>query len=154
MLRHLNVIGVVCLLFMGMIIILSCNDDTTNTSSIYLISGKHADDVELSTIEDLKNDLGKVVHADIRVVSEGETVPPNASVFILGTPDSNTLIGTMVNVGKLDLTKDNPGPRGGIWGKIDLENNVQAIVIGGSDTQGLQYAIYDYAKEILGVDAL
>ncbi|MBD1262108.1 glycosyl hydrolase 115 family protein [Maribacter polysiphoniae] len=154
MLRHLNVIRMVCLFFMSMAITLSCKDDTTNRSSLYLISGKHADDVELSTIEDLKNDLGKVLHADIRIVSEGETVPTNATVFILGTPNSNTLITTMVKEGKLDLTKDNPGPRGGIWSKIDLENNVQAIVIGGSDTQGLQYAIYDYSKEILGVDAL
>lgn len=154
MLKHLHEITAVCLFFLSITITLSCKDHKTNTQSVYLITGKNADAVELSTIKDLKDDLAKIIDVDIHIVSEEETIPSNVSVFILGTPDSNTLIADMANDGELQISIAEPGPRGGIWAKIKDANTNKGIAIVGSDVQGFQYAVYDYSKDILGIDAL
>ncbi|MGB5497585.1 MAG: hypothetical protein WBM77_01495, partial [Maribacter sp.] len=123
------------------------------SQAYFLIKGNKANEVELSTICDLKNDLAKVCAGEISIISESEKIPSHGIVFILGTTESNGVLSAMINEGQVKLSNQNPGPRGGIWTKKRLPNGRQAIVIGGSDVQGLQYAIYDYAHEILGVDS-
>ncbi|WP_155601162.1 glycosyl hydrolase 115 family protein, partial [Zobellia amurskyensis] len=66
---------------------------------------------------------------------------------------SNHLIASLNKSKKINITATNPGPRGGIWSKINFQKK-EIIVIAGSDVQGLQYAIYDYSKEILDIDPL
>ncbi|MBD0777415.1 glycosyl hydrolase 115 family protein [Maribacter sp. ANRC-HE7] len=133
-------------------VMVSCSEG--NSDDLYIVRGSDITEVENNTLIDLEKDLKKVLEGEIKYITDTESLPSNSNVLIVGTADSNRKIKSLVDIKKLELSSAYPGPRGGIWSKIDLENNVQAIVLGGSDTQGLQYAIYDYSKEILGVDAL
>lgn len=122
--------------------------------SYFFVKGINANNVELNTIIDFKNDLSKVVKGEVNIVSETEIIPDNGIVFILGTIESSNLIKDLSVRKKINLSTAIPGSRGGIWSKSTLLNGKEAIVIGGSDVQGFQYAVYDYAQQVLGVDPL
>ncbi|CAH8281420.1 S-layer family protein [Mariniflexile fucanivorans] len=139
-------------LILGFItVIFSCSSQI-DPENCYLIVSASASNVEINTINDLKNDLSKVITNNVHVISEKDKLPEVGTFFILGTTKSNSLIKELATQRKINLSTELPGSRGGIWEKITLPNGKNAIVIGGSDTQGLQYAIYDYSKEVLGVD--
>ncbi len=142
-----------CALVLSILLCLSCSQDKDD-DTYYLIVGEAMDKVELNSIGDLKNDLEKVLGDSIAIISESGPLPDNGSFFVLGTTGSNALIKKLADQGTIGLSESIPGPRGGIWSKAKLSSGQEAIVIGGSDVQGLQYAIYDYSKEILGVDPL
>jgi hypothetical protein len=133
---------------------ISCKQNTENKSTYYLIYGENALEVELNAITDLKKDLSKVMDGEVLLILEKSELPSNGIFFILGTPTSNAEISSMIKEAELDISSVSPGPRGGLWSKQKSSNSTEAIVLAGSDVQGLQYAIYDYSKEILGVDAL
>ncbi|MBU2905786.1 glycosyl hydrolase 115 family protein [Arenibacter algicola] len=139
-------------LFLGMLILSSCS--SPQTEHYYLVLGNKANEVEISTAEDLKSDLSKVLELEGRIISDIDNIPKGTPTFILGTPKSNSLIASLVKKKAIILSEDNPGPRGGIWHKTKLKNKQEAIVLAGSDVQGFQYAVYDYSKEILGIDPL
>ena len=141
------------LLAMCMVFCLACNTGVEQPSTVYLITGENSNAVEISTINDLKNDLEKVLKEEVHIVKEGVEIPNKSLVFIVGTANSNSIITDMVTNGELVLTDEQPGPRGGIWSKNTYADS-DVIVIAGSDVQGLQYAIYDYSNEVLGVDPL
>ena len=141
------------LLAMCMAFCLACNTGVEQPSTVYLITGENSNAVEISTINDLKNDLEKVLKEEVHIVKEGVEIPNKSLVFIVGTANSNSIITDMVTNGELVLTDEQPGPRGGIWSKNTYADS-DVIVIAGSDVQGLQYAIYDYSNEVLGVDPL
>jgi len=130
----------------------SCTKTIDN--SFYLVVGSNLSEVELNVVEDLKTDLQKVVTSEVKIVSEKENFPEQGTVFILGTSTSNALINELAIQKKINLSTEIPGSRGGIWAKVDYKNHKNTIVIGGSDVQGLQYAIYDYSKDVLGIDPL
>lgn len=131
-----------------------CSCSNTGPKMYYLITGSAANNIELSTIKDLKDDLSKVVENEIYIISETEKLPSNGIYFLLGTPETNTLIKDLSIQNKIELSSEIPGSRGGIWSKAVLANGQNSIVLGGSDIQGFQYSIYDYSKEILGIDPL
>ncbi|WP_117882349.1 glycosyl hydrolase 115 family protein [Aureibaculum luteum] len=135
-------------------LLISCKPDVAKNHTIYLIYGENASELELNAINDLKVDLTKISDSDIHIISENKDIPSQGVFFVLGTPESSTLISKMTQDDELSISVTQPGPRGGIWAKKEIKNNTQVIVIAGSDVQGMQYAIYDYSKEILGVDAL
>lgn len=139
-------------LFLGILILSSCS--SPQTEHYYLVVGNEANKVEKSTAEDLKSDLSKVLGLEGSIISDIHNIPEGSPTFILGTPKSNSLIASLVKRKTIVLSDDNPGSRGGIWHKIKMENNQATIVLAGSDVQGFQYAVYDYSKEILGVDPL
>ncbi|MEP2238770.1 MAG: glycosyl hydrolase 115 family protein [Maribacter sp.] len=132
---------------------ISCNNNAEQQSSICIIQGIHATDVEKSTINDLKNDLQKVLNEDVQIINNEDTVPENALIFIVGTANSNPVIADMLSNDDLDLTDENRLSGSGSWSKNTF-NGSNAIVITGADVKGLQHAVYDYSKEILGVDPL
>lgn len=99
---------------------------------------------EKITAEDLKADLEKVVDIPIQIISQN-TAPTDGIQFILGTSNSSEL--------QQILAKNNiknPGSRGGIWHQL----NAQTILLAGGDVQGMQYAVYDYTKNVLDIDPL
>ena len=124
----------------------SCQNDNNN---LQIILSEQATDTEILTAEDLKADLSKVSHLNITIVSE-KKASDSAKKILLGTSSSNQLMGDLLTKAKVNLSASNPGARGGIWQKIDH----QTIILAGSDLQGMQYAVYDYAKLVLGVDPL
>ena len=139
-------------LILSVITLYSCSN--TSVENYYLLVGGAATNVELSTVNDLKTDLEKVIQGNVSILSENEKLPETGSFFILGTIESNSLLKKLAEQKKITLSNNTPGSRGGIWSKTTLPNGKNAIVIGGSDVQGLQYAIYDYSKEVLGIDPL
>lgn len=147
---HLHFFIVIFTLFF----VLSCHQKKDD--AIYLIVGKSANNVELSTAEDLKKDLEKTIGKQIKIyiTNHQEELNKTGVFFVLGTTESNAVIHDLSAQQKINLTKNKPGARGGIWSKIKYENNQEVIVLAGSDVQGFQYAVYDYSKEILGIDPL
>lgn len=127
----------------------SCSEPIGNT--YYILHGSDLNEVESNTISDFEEDLKSVVNGDIRLVSDEANIPNNSIVFVVGTPSSNKIIKDFASKNIIKLTLKNPGSRGGIWAKTNFKNN-KTIVLGGSDIQGLQYAIYDYTKDILKID--
>ena len=138
--------------FVGFAFIFSCT--TLETNTCYLVVGDSLSTVELGAVTDLKSDLDKVVDGDVHLISEKEELPKKGDFFVIGTTKSNSLIKELSFQQKINLSEAIPGSRGGIWSKAKLSSGQEVIVIGGSDVQGLQYAVYDYSKEILGVDPL
>jgi len=138
-----------------LLVVFLCFSCTKNVDeSFYLVVGDHMSKVELNTINDLKTALQKVITSEVKIVSEKEAFPEQGTIFILGTPTSNALIQELAIQKNINLSTEIPGSRGGIWAKVNYKNHKNTIVIGGSDVQGLQYAIYDYSKAILGIDPL
>ncbi|SDS93534.1 Glycosyl hydrolase family 115 [Maribacter dokdonensis] len=131
---------------------IGCNSNFKNPSAVYLVMAEHATTAATSTIRDLKNDLEKVLEEDVFIITPNSTVPENTLVFILGT-SQDTFINKFVTNGQVKLSKSKPGSGGGVWA-INTYHKNKAIVIAGSDEQGLQYAIYDFSKDVLGVDPL
>jgi len=120
-----------------------------NNNSLQIIISEDATNTEKITAEDLQADLSKVSDLAITIVSEKKAVKGGKKI-LLGTPSSNQLMAEMLTKANVTLSTSNPGARGGIWQKIDK----QTIVLAGSDVQGMQYAVYDYAKLVLGIDPL
>ena len=138
------------ILILSVYIVSSCSNN--KIIDYYLIIGQSNTAAELSTVNDLKNDLSKVLEGEIYIISENDELPKNGHFFILGTPETNSLIKELVTENKISLSAQIPGARGGIWSKTTLKNGNNAVVMGGSDVQGFQYAVYDYAQEVLGID--
>ena len=136
----------------SMLLFFSCKQP--ETEKYYLVVGEKAEKVERNTVIDLQNDLKKVVNAPVQMLSASESLPLSGTVFILGTTKSNALIEKLAIQKKINLSEKKTGSRGGIWARTNYKHLENVIVIAGSDVQGLQYAIYDYSKEILGIDPL
>lgn len=130
----------------------SINTQLCAQSDVYLMQGINATKVEKNTILDFKKDLQKVISDTVLIITDTDKIPTDGTVFLLGTTDSNKKIAKLVKSKKINLSPSNPGSRGGIWAKLKIKNRKKVIVIGGSDVEGLQYAIYDYSHQILGID--
>ncbi len=123
-----------------------------NIKEIYIISGDDLSTTETLTIHQLQNDLHRVSGQMIHVLNVTDPLPPNGTFILVGTRSSNRIIDDLATNNAIVLTEELPGKRGGIWAKATLKNGVEAMVIAGSDQQGMQYAIYDYCKDVLGID--
>ena len=120
--------------------------------NIYIVEGKWASTAERVTISHFKNDLENATGKTIAVLGENETLPEKGWFYIVGTNASNAIIQGLTERKAIVLSEGFPGSRGGIWANIKLQGGQDAIVLAGSDVQGTQYAVYDYCKEVLGVD--
>jgi hypothetical protein len=130
------------------IVLHSCNE----REQIFIVIGEKASTTEILTANHLKKDLESVSGKTVSVIDDSKTIPPAATIFIVGTPLSNGIIGKLIKSKLPVLTEDFPGNRGGIWAKVKLEDGMESIVLAGSDVQGTQYAIYDYCQKVLGID--
>ncbi|MGB3152000.1 MAG: glycosyl hydrolase 115 family protein [Maribacter sp.] len=136
----------------NMLMLCSCGNEGNN--SFFIVIDSTADTVIEGTAEDLKKDLEKVVKGTVNIVSEEEKLPNRAIVFVLGTARSNTIIAKIKKDDELPFNIKNVKPRGGIWYKGTLDSGQKVIILAGYDAQGMQYAVYDYSRDILGVDPL
>ncbi|MGQ1909181.1 glycosyl hydrolase 115 family protein [Marinifilum sp. RC60d5] len=138
--------------FLLMTVVLAISNHLYALPKVYLVQGEKATQVEKSTILDFKNDISKVIEAEVIVITDKDRIPTNGTVFLLGTIHSNKKLAKLSRSKKISLSDKQPGARGGIWAKLHLKKYRNVIVLGGSDVQGLQYAIYDYSHQILNVD--
>ena len=135
--------------FFSFLLFSCCLFSCQHNKKLQIVIAKNATKTEKITAEDLKADLSKITDLNITVVSEKEASKEGIKI-VLGTSSSNQLMAEMLTKANITLTPNKPGARGGIWQKIDK----QTIILAGSDIQGMQYAVYDYAKLVLGIDPL
>ncbi len=138
------------LLFTALFAIQACN----SKENIYIIAGNKATQTELLTIQHLKSDLTKVTGKTVTVLNDNNEIQGKGLFFIIGTQNSNKIIADLSDKKIIVLSDRFPGERGGIWAKTNLGPKQKAIVLAGSDVQGMQYAVYDYCSEILNIDPL
>jgi hypothetical protein len=121
----------------------------SKSKTINIVVSKDASQSIKLTAEDLKEDLENVLNKEV-VIKEEIDEDETALQLLLITPDANKLMLGILDNNGIKLSRDYPGLRGGFWHKI----NENTIVFGGSDSQGLQYAVYDYCAQVLGIDPL
>lgn len=135
---------------MLMIFTFSCK----NLDPLYIVTGENADITEKMTADLFSRDLEKASGKKVQIISADSDIPDKATVFIVGTEVSNSLISDLVKKKAIVLSENFPGERGGIWATAAVNNVKKAVVLAGSDVQGMQYAVFDYSQEILGTDPL
>ena len=128
----------------------SCNQANT----VYIISGEQAGITEKNLAVQFKCDLELVSKLPVSVITDKNPLPSDGIFYVLGTTSTNDVISDLVKKKVILLSQNFPGSRGGIWTRTSLSNGKEAIVLAGSDVQGEQYAVYDYTKDILGLDPL
>lgn len=119
--------------------------------AIYVVIGGNATKTEQLTALHLQTDLEKTLGFRVPLIREGDDLPGASQVLLLGTPATNSIIAGFAKNEKIVLSEHIPGSRGGIWARVD-HNGKNIGVLAGSDVQGMQYAVYQYCQEILGVD--
>lgn len=124
----------------------------TTSDEVFLITGEKASITEQLTAQQLKADLQKVTGKNIQIVTETEDYSKAGQIIVLGTTYSNSILSDLADKQLIMLSSDFPGNRSGICAKAKTDSGQKVIVLAGSDVQGMQYAVYDYCKDILGVD--
>ncbi len=127
---------------------LSCNFK----QSVYIIIGNDASKVERITANHLKKDITDVSGLSVQILTANDKIPEKGIFYIIGTHSSNPIIKKIVEEQAIALSEEFPGNRGGIWVKETLGSGQEAIILAGSDVQGMQYAVFDYSHKILGID--
>ena len=130
-----------------------CGCSAHDRSGIVILVGEPADSIDLGTAQDLLHDLQRVTDKPARVEVFSGAVPTAEHTIVVGTVGKHGLIDRLATDGRIELSGELPGPRGGIWEKVTLDDR-QLVVLAGSDQQGTQYTVFDYSHEILGIDPL
>ena len=117
--------------------------------SIQIILPNQASNTHTITASDLKKDLEKIIDIPVSIVTR-DKAKTNSIQFILGTTQNKKLIDEKLSELNLEIKDKNLAARSGYWHQL----NDNTIVLAGGDIQGMQYAVYDYSKEVLGIDPL
>lgn len=131
--------------------VLGC--DARAPKGIVILIGESAETVDRSTAQDLLDDLRRVTDQPARIEEYSGAIPFADNTIVVGTVGHHALIDGWIAEEKLALSRATPGPRGGLWAKV-TDDGQEIAVLAGSDFQGTQYAVYDYSRDVLGVDAL
>ncbi len=123
----------------------------TERGDITIWVGEMATD--LATARDLKADFARIGRQDVEIRNWSGALPSGGQAILLGTVGHHAGLDQLIKDGLLDVSVASPGPRGGVWEKVEFQGET-LVVLAGSDKQGTQYAVYDYSREILGVDPL
>ena len=122
-------------------------------SGVVIVVDASAGDIDRATAEDLLDDIRRVSAQPASVETWSGALPPAKQVIVVGTVTRHALVDRLAADGDITLDAATPGPRGGIWARADVDGR-QVTVLAGSDPQGTQYAVYDYSRDVLGVDPL
>ncbi len=139
---HINIL--IILLGLGLV---SCKEKR----EIYLVIGENIGKTERLTTEQFKADIEKVSEIPVSIVKANKNIPSNGEIIVLGTRSTNQLIEELALKNSIILSEDFPGSRGGILASVEY-NRQKVVVLAGSDVQGMQYAVYQYCKDVLNVD--
>ncbi len=115
--------------------------------------GTNGTATEKATCGDLKKDMEQVTNAKVIVTEEPGKIFGNDYYIIIGSPATSNLIADFVKKGFIQISNNDPGPRGGLM-KVVNDNGQRLLVLAGSDAEGVQNTIYDFSKYELGIDPL
>lgn len=118
----------------------------------YLVLGDKASKTEMLTARQFETDLSNVTADSVMIIKSNGRLPRGGVVFLIGTVESNPVIARLAKSGSIHLSGEFPGARGGIWSIAEASGGRKVIVLGGSNVQGEQYAVFGYSHRILGVD--
>ncbi len=131
---------------------------------MHIFYGENATSIEKTALEDLLDDLEQVGKnmVETKTISQENfdsvfsQLPEGKQIIVIGTLQTNPALKSWAKKGLINLSAEIPGERGGIVKTIlfrnEKENEIKALVLGGSDPQGAQYAIYSFSHNDLGVD--
>jgi hypothetical protein len=125
--------------------------------------GEKATSLEITACHDLSDDIHLVLDFRVEILqlapNSTQTLKKIESAdsiqIIVGSPSTNTYLKHLIEKQLLKLTPEYPGKRGGIVQIVNdpaLGQDHQLIILGGSDPQGTQYAVYDFSHNELGID--
>lgn len=135
------------LAFFAILAFQACNPG----QEIYIVLGENSGITEQLTASHLKSDLDEVLGSPVELINERDGIPETGKILVVGTLASHTTLADFAQKKKIVLSENFPGSRGGIWAVVN-KNRGRIAVLAGSDIQGMQYAVYQYCEEILGVD--
>ena len=142
------VLFVFCLLILA-----ACSTPNSISNKIVIIVANDDKQVLTNTAEDLREDLNSVVSAEIDIVQVGESLP-EASVYYLIGHQSQLVLSQYLSQDEKQYIDQHPASdRGGVIRKSQLRDK-PLIILSGGETQGTQYMVYDYARDVLGIDPL
>lgn len=97
-------------------------------------------DLPVRRASEMANGFGQLIGA-----------PPNRNLILIAGPNSNNLLTHLSRTGYCSIETDYPGPGGSVFRTIHNPwgNGVNAILLGGSDIQGVQQAVDRF---ILGIN--
>lgn len=144
-----NILQVSVFIFLFGLGFSACNNDP----EIYLVIGEKASTTEQLTTNQLKADIEKVSEFPVQIITANEDIPSHGKILLLGTRSTNQIIEELAQKESIILSEVFPGSRGGIWATVK-RNKQKVVVLAGSDVQGMQYAVYNYCKEVLNIDPL
>lgn len=102
--------------------------------------------------EDLKSDLASVIEADIEIVDASNEIPTADYYFYIGKVAE--LSSEFIDAAESETIRAlNPGARGSLIRQNQYRGQPLILLIG-DDIQGTQYAVYNYAEQIIGLDSL
>ncbi|MFA6241042.1 MAG: glycosyl hydrolase 115 family protein, partial [Candidatus Hydrogenedentales bacterium] len=117
-----------------------------------VVYGVDATPLERNACEDLKSDLEKVIGPPVFLHEEHLGRHDKGTVYLVGTPSSSGWVGMLADHGEIDVTHERPGKQGGIIKRIDRPGHGPLVVLAGSDAKGAQNVVYDFARDVLGID--
>ncbi len=145
------------ILFLMLTFLLSCKSVINPPADIVIFIDENAAKPLQLAAEDLKADLDSVVDANIVIANSAKNTSQD-----LTTAEYYFYVGQLSKLSDSPLITDqdrqtvmnlNPDARASLMHK-GLYQNKPLIMLSGKDIQGTQYAVYDYSKQMLGVDGL
>ena len=140
------------LLVLMAIVIASCEAVKPTSTEIVILVNPAEETPLILAAEDLKTDLASVMDADIQIVEVSNAVPAADYYFIVGK--ISELPPNLIEGAEREaIARLNPGARGSLIRQSQYQEQPLVLLVG-EDTQGTQYAVYDYAEQVLGTDSL
>lgn len=117
----------------------------------WIVCGESAPSEERLACQDLRADLALATNATVHLVAHGAAHPePGDAVYLVGTPASLPAIADLADRGAVAVSAQNPRPQGGVIKRTGLAPHT--LVLAGSDSKGVQRAVYTFSQDVLGVD--
>ncbi|MBX7255108.1 MAG: glycosyl hydrolase 115 family protein [Candidatus Hydrogenedentes bacterium] len=117
-----------------------------------VVYGANATPLERNACEDLKADLERVVGVPVALHEESAGNRDEGAVYLVGTPASCGWVSMLADRGEIEISRDMPGSQGGIMKRIERPGLGPLVVLAGSDAKGAQNVVYDFSRDVLGVD--
>lgn len=118
-----------------------------------ILHGQAATTMERLACDDLKKDIEQVGDVLVDVKEESSNSEESSNLIILvGSPATSTAIATLSSSRKIPVTASFPGSRGGCIHVVQRAGSPPIIALAGSDAKGAQHVVYDFSREVLGID--
>lgn len=117
-----------------------------------ILYGEESSATEKATCEDLKHDLRMTCNATVLLGDENQSVKAGDVIIVAGTASSSRLIRNLQHESKLAMNEGDWKPGAGIIQVVQHPRKI--LVLAGADVEGMQNAVYEFSRTVLGIDPL